>query len=342
LKLYEITIRPLSGFGTPLKGDTLFGHFCWQAAYDAALVNGGLEKALAVYDKKPFAVFSSAFPKVKKGGAKYVLPRPHLPLSWLFPGQEMSRKEQYKKQKDLKAKKWMYLTEGLLLELPRTDFLDEARVATDALSTGVADQARMIENRGHGGFITRFSHTHNSINRLTQTTGGGNFAPFVMESTYYRPDIELAFFVLLDEEMTDIQRVVSGLNSVGRFGFGRDASTGMGRFVVCESNEGQIERPENASACYTLAPCVPEKASFQHMYFSPFIRFGKHGDRLATGGNPFKNPVVMADEGAVLIPKDTAVFEKRYVGTAVSGVSKADPGTRVQGYAPFLPFRLEI
>lgn len=342
MKLYEITIRPLSGFGTPLKGDTLFGHFCWQAAYDPGLAKGGLEKALAVYDKKPFAVFSSAFPKFEKEGFNYVLPRPDIPLSWLFQKQGMSREEQYKKQKDLKARKWMYLTEGLLLELSKIAFLDEAQVISDALSIGLAEQARMIEKAGHGGFITQFAYTHNSINRLTQTTGGGEFAPFLMESTYYYPEAELALFVLIDEEMTDIQRVVSGLESVGRFGFGRDASTGMGRFEVCESDEAQIKRPDNANACYTLAPCVPEKSRFQHMYFSPFVRFGKHGDRLATAGNPFKNPVVMADEGAVLIPEDKTVFDRGYIGTAVSGVSKAEPGTVVQGYAPFLPFRLEI
>jgi hypothetical protein len=57
-----LTITPLSPFGTPLKGDTLFGHVCWQAAEDPALLDGGLERWVGLYPERPFAVFSSAFP----------------------------------------------------------------------------------------------------------------------------------------------------------------------------------------------------------------------------------------------------------------------------------------
>lgn len=332
MKLYEIIIRPVSGFGTFLKGDTLFGHFCWQVAYDPGLVEGGLEEALAVYNRKPFAVFSSAFPRFKKDKKYYVLPRPDIPLSWLFPGGDMSREERYKSIKDFKSRRWMYLSEGLVLELSRTEFLDDTRVAADAMSLATPERMQII---------SLFTQQHNAINRLTQTTGGGDFAPFLTLTSFYYLEAELAIFVLIDEQMTDIERVVSGLKSIGRFGFGRDASTGLGRFEVCESEEVERAVPVGANAVYTLAPCVPEKAVFQKTYFSPFVRFGKHGDRLATAGNPFKNPVVMADEGAVLIPEDNAVLEKGYVGTAVSGVSKAEPRSVVQGYAPCLPFRME-
>ena len=34
MKLYAIVIETHSGFGTPLKGDTLFGQFCWEVAMD--------------------------------------------------------------------------------------------------------------------------------------------------------------------------------------------------------------------------------------------------------------------------------------------------------------------
>jgi len=66
VKLYEIIIKPESGFGTPLKGDTIFGHICWQVSYNPELLNGGLEKWIACYGERPFAVFSSAWPKIKK------------------------------------------------------------------------------------------------------------------------------------------------------------------------------------------------------------------------------------------------------------------------------------
>ena len=86
MKLYEITIKPVSGFGTPLKGDTLFGHVCWQAAYVAKILNGGLDKWIACYGEKPFAVFSTAWPKLcDKGKWFYAVKRPDVPLSRHFP-----------------------------------------------------------------------------------------------------------------------------------------------------------------------------------------------------------------------------------------------------------------
>ena len=93
MKFYEITIRPFSGFGTPLKGDTLFGHFCWQAAYRHDLIHDGLENGLSVYKEKPFAIFSSAFPKIGKKEKNYILKRPDVPLSWLFRTEGFAKEE---------------------------------------------------------------------------------------------------------------------------------------------------------------------------------------------------------------------------------------------------------
>jgi CRISPR-associated protein Csm4 len=62
VKLFVMTLEPQGALGTPLKGDTLFGHFCWQAQYDPDLINDGLESRLRSYAEAPFAVFSSAFP----------------------------------------------------------------------------------------------------------------------------------------------------------------------------------------------------------------------------------------------------------------------------------------
>ena len=63
MKIYEITIKPLSGFGTTLKGDTLFGHICWQAAYDDGLFGRSIESLLSNYSENPFVVMSSAYPR---------------------------------------------------------------------------------------------------------------------------------------------------------------------------------------------------------------------------------------------------------------------------------------
>ena len=194
---------------------------------------------------------------------------------------------------------------------------------------------------GSEEFTVFFSQPHNTINRLTQTTGTGQFAPFAEEGTYYYPETELALFVLLDEEVTDIARTVRALQAIGRYGYGKNASSGQGRFEVGDYSELTLPDSSGAKACYTLAPSIPEKKSYSHVYFRTFVRFGKHGDRLARSSNPFKNPVIMLDEGAVLIPEGSCLSRKPYLGTAIAGVSKSLPESVVQGYAPLLPFKLE-
>ena len=341
MKFYEITIRPFSGFGTPLKGDTLFGHFCWQAAYNPSLVQGGLKNVLSVYDEKPFAIFSSAFPKFEKKDTNYILKRPDIPLSWLFPTYKFTKEEKYKKIKDFKKQKWMVIKGEVKIDLSNTKFLTDQQLFEESLSIATPETKQIMEKFEDKNFSTSFSQPHNTINRLTQTTGTGIFAPYSMENIYFCPETEMALFVLIDEDLTDIGKIIEGLKNIGKFGFGRDASTGMGRFDVSESDEIMINENDIANAFYTLAPCVPEKNIFQKIYFSPFVRFGKHGDSLANAKNPFKNPVIMADEGAVFIPKDKNIFKKPYIGKSISGVSKAEPDTVVQGYAPYLPLKLE-
>jgi len=325
VKRYEFTLHPLSDFGTPLKGDTLFGCFCWQAANDGSLVNGGLDEALKGYDQKPFAVFSSAFLKVGNAKATYVLKRPDLPLGKLFPDHGTDRKERYNNLKENKKRKWMAVENELAVDLKKVRFLSGDEVHHEFGVGPVIPSAR----------------AHNSINRLTLSTGTGPFAPYEMETLCYAPNITLAIVVLVDEELTTAEQVRKGLDRVGKFGFGRDASIGMGRFKVNACQE--LAHPESAQdqGSYTLAPCVPNAFESDRIFFSPFIRFGKHGDQLAGQGHPFKNPVIMADEGAVLLNQPRAALDKPYVGKAVRGISKAQQTAVMQGYTPYIPITLE-
>jgi CRISPR-associated protein Csm4 len=105
LKLCEVIIKPMSAFGTLLKGDTLFGQFCWQAVYDSELLSGGLEKRLSEYHENPFAIFSSAVVKLSSG--EYVLKRPDMPLTRLFDIENQECHE-FLKQKKEKKKQVLY------------------------------------------------------------------------------------------------------------------------------------------------------------------------------------------------------------------------------------------
>jgi len=343
LKLYEITIKPSSGFGTPLKGDTLFGHFCWQAAYDRELLNGGLERWIACYPDRPFAVFSSAWPKFldEKGKSTLAVKRPDLPLSMIFTESAGGRREAIRTRKEKAGKKWLLLDESLRVSLAGPFYNNEG-LRRKALKEVTSDTRSVLRGREEVTFIKDQEKAHNTINRLTGTTGEGMFSPYTTLNTYFFPETELAVLVLLDIEATGIEKVEEALERIGVMGYGRDASTGCGRFTLGEVEERELPVVEDADACYALGPVVPPPGIFREVFFSPFIRFGRHGDRLATSGNPFRNPVVMADEGAVLIPSGEGVFQRPFIGSAVLDTSKALPETVVQGYAPYLPMKMEI
>lgn len=326
MKTYEITIQPKSGFGTPLKGDTIFGHLCWQAAYDQTLFGASLADLLAIYAESPFLVVSSAYPKLRDANdIRYAMQRPTLPMSMLFDAAALESD-----RKKLKACSWMLLDKGERIGSFR--------------SAEYVDEQTLLEKIGKNAsrLVEIFDQPRNAINRLTGTTGAAPFAPFAVEQSVYLPDLELAIFVVADGSIS-LGNIKSAFERIGAIGFGKDASVGLGRFVVTEATEFDLSAlgSETPNACYTLSPCVPQKGAWVNSFFCPFTRFGRHGDAFAKSGKPFKNPVVMADDGAVFVPYDSEkIFTRPYFGSAVTGVSKAEPETVVQGYAPYIPVKI--
>ena len=342
VKLYEIIIKPKSGFGTPLKGDTIFGHICWQASYNPELLNGGLEKWIAGYGERPFAVFSSAWPKIRKGSAMYyAVKRPDFPPNRLFPPSVKDRRKALEQKKEILKKKWLLVSENLGISLAAGNFITDEELLTLSFQELTGQTRKAMRKKADRQLKAPFIQPHNTINRATMTTGRGMFAPFAETADFYYPETELAIFVLIDEDATDIDRMSTAIERIGTVGFGRNASTGCGRFSLAKSTEKAWSPKAEADACYTLAPAIPEKGLYKDCWFTPFTRFGRHGDALAVSKNPFKNPVIMTDEGAVFIPADRNVFSKPYLGCAAFNVSKVLSGAVTQGYSFYLPFKLE-
>lgn len=338
MEFYEIPLVPKSAFGTPLKGDTLFGHFCWQAVHNPSLLEGGLDAQLSRYPEEPFLIFSSAFPRLNKGRQGWAVKRPDLPLHFLESGRG-SRREQMQAEKELKKKQWIRLNIWGGLSLYQAEYLPDSEVFENYNGSS---SPRLTVGQENEGFSLSVIRAHNTINRLTGTTGEAPFTPYASEVIVYPPGLELAVFALLDTKATSIERVVEGLSNIGRFGFGRDASTGLGRFAVGEPRPLPDPGLADAGALYTLAPSVPAPSEFENIWFAPFVRLGKHGDRYALSGNPFKNPVVMADEGAVLVTTRGSTWNERpYVGRSIHNVSLSDTKTVVQGYSPVIPLAME-
>lgn len=341
-RTYVVTIKPDSAFGTPLKGDTLFGQFCWQIAEDPGLSNRPLSELLKDYENTPFLVFSSAWPVfVENGKWTYALPRPEVPL-FMLEGAEgnSSCAERLRKRKENKGKRWLLMSEELTSKVDWSNLIDDRELFFRIQDTFSSSERERFSKNPELKAVIQAEQQHNTINRETMTTGKGMFAPYVMKNTWYMPGMELAVFFAINGDSIAIDKVLLGLERIGRYGFGRDASTGLGRFSLGECEEIKWPECQKGQAVFTLAPAVPERGRYKRVYFRPFTRFGRHGPQLAHTGRPFKNPVVMADEGAVLMPEANDNISQPWIGQAVTGVSKAMPETVTQGYAMALPIEL--
>lgn len=321
----KVTLIPRTAFATPLLGDTLFGQLCWAIRHGWG--EARLEGLLAGYTAgRPFVVVSDAFPAGH-------LPLPALPSRlWAGAGGDPSQR------KALKRRIW----------LPEADFPRPL-----AQWQGLARESGQV-----GGSASRIQ-AHNSLNRLTLTTGSGDgFAPHGVRQWWHTPGARLDLHLRLDEARPDAlgrAELAAALAAIGAAGFGRDASAGLGKFTLEGSPAEAVLSSHDASdAWLTLAPCAPQGLGFDpaRSHYRPFTRYGRHGDEAARREAPFKAPLLMAATGALFSPRpmggeagvrETADWTRGFIGQGLGGdgsLSSVLPQTVHQGYAPALPVRL--
>ena len=323
MHLHRLTLRPLTAFGTPLAGDTLFGQLCWTLRHQHG--NAHLNALLDGYTAgRPFAVVSDGLPHG-------FVPLPNLPSSaWNSSTSE---------RKVLKKKRWLPLDQ-LASPLPAWQGLasSDAEVATALIGKDATGKSAPGQ--------TERAQPHNTLNRLTGTTGEGAFAPYAMPQLWFHPEMRFDLYIALDTERLSLAELEAGFDAIGKVGFGRDASIGLGKFErMGETTTSAPPLPDNANsnvnAWLTLGPCAPQGQGFcpQRSYYQTLTRFGRHGDAAVQSGNPFKRPVMLARAGAVFRPEALAAGQC-FIGQGLSGVSDAMPETVHQGYAPALPIAL--
>ena len=317
MQTYRLTLQPVTAFGTPLAGDTLFGQLCWALRH--RLGNDRLNELLMGYTQgQPFAVISDAFPQG-------FLPLPSLPSSFL--------QDSVVDRKTLKKKRWIAIEEtGAPL----------AAWQSRALSDSEAAQRITPEN---GPLHSEHAQAHNSINRRTGTTGEGQFAPYTQPQTWFAPGLAFDVYLVIDEQRLTLADLLAALGDIGDTGYGRDASIGLGKFRL--SGDAQPEplasgrSPEPANAWLTLGPCAPQGLGFckERSHYQPLTRFGRHGDIAVHTGNPFKRPILMTRSGSVFWP-ETPASDCHFIGQGIGGVSASHPETVAQGYAPVFGIHL--
>lgn len=311
MKRFRATIQPQTAFITPLYGDTLFGQCCWALRH--LYGESALQTWLDGYTRgKPFMVVSSAF-------IEGYINRPTMPLN------EMGFDTTGTDRKAVKGKTHMPLS---VLQHALASWHKEA-----------ISSAELQEKLGVHNIKLEQGRTHNSINRQTGTTGSeGGFSPYDRQLTWYHPALKLAIYLVLDEARISAEQAQQALRAVGQQGFGKEASSGLGKFELLDFFEWSPPAAQNANAWYTLAPCAPQGLNWQaeRCYYQPFVRFGRHGDVAVHSGKPFKNPVMLAQAGAILSPA-AGVGDELFTGQGLGGVSKAITSTVQQGYTPVLP-----
>lgn len=314
MRTFKLTLRPESAFGTPLAGDTLFGHLCWALRWRQG--EAGLTALLKGYTRgQPFVVLSDALPAG-------LLPRPNLPASRLLrAGDPEFDPKQRKADKQLA---WLPAEQA-------------ARPMVDWVRVGL-DKARSVQTE---------VRTQNTIHRLTGTTGTGVFAPRQVDTLVHAPGAMLEVFAVLDTDRLPLPSFVQALADIGVNGFGRDASTGLGKFtLVGEAAAHSWPTPPGARHALTLAPCAPLPADLDadDCHYQPVTRFGRHGSLHVLTGRPFKRPLLLLRSAAVLAwrhpSNECPAFHGQGLGGLAQPISAAEPATVHQGYAPVLPLAL--
>lgn len=303
------TLQPQSAFGGAIRGDTLFGQLCW-----AVLHRWGEQRLAGLLEGytqgQPFLVVSDAFP------AGY-LPRPALPLHRFDTATGVGRKA-------VKKRLWLPREH---FSVPLHQWLHHA-VSADEVDSLARPRAQ----------------PHNTINRVTGTTGVAEFAPYTQSRQWYAAGALLDLYIAIDASRLDVEELRRLLRDVGGFGYGRDASIGLGKFELGRCELSEWPRQPDADTAMTLAPCAPGGLDprEERCWYQPFTRFGRHGDRAVHSGRPFKTPILMMDTAALLQSVDASV--PLFLGRGLGGdgsLSRAIAGTVHQGYAPALALRME-
>lgn len=286
MKLCRFTITPLSPWAGMLRSDTLYGLICWHVAEgEGEVACRELVDAFCA-DRAPFQLSSAMT-------AGYI-PMPALPspARGIFrqlaagEGQKdkpddirlfdiLQRFKKFRKQAWLPVRDWERAKSNLsMLAL----FLGQ-RGGEDAR------KARKLSK-------TAFE-PHVSIDRRTGSASEGQL--FFMRRHYFDPGVRLHLYARAE----DPEYLAKYLELIGETGFGRDASTGNGRFALESDKDFQPDSLDvrEANASLLLSVCASPAMGAVDGYYRTEVKRGKTGPGY---GNPFKKPFLMLQEGSVL------------------------------------------
>ncbi|MEW6488321.1 MAG: hypothetical protein AB1578_10490 [Thermodesulfobacteriota bacterium] len=273
MNVWQIDFTLEGALGTPLRSNTLWGHLCWAVRHRDG--EGALERWLTAQEREPL-LLSDAFPRGW-------LPRPLLapsPLAELPPA-PTERLVRASRLKKLKRRAW--LTAGDFAALQQG--MSEARLLERWEACSKPDLEGTVTKR----------RARNSIDRRTGRTPDDGGLYFQDEVWYPGAGPHLWGFAcaenLTASELEDL------LNAVGRSGYGRDASTGRGRFraAVREDSTGLFRHRGNRWMTLSRGTLSP---GMRRPRYRLETHYGRLGGERAAAGSPFKHPLLLVASGS--------------------------------------------
>jgi CRISPR type III-A-associated RAMP protein Csm3 len=290
MNTYRLTLQPLSAFGTPLAGDTLFGQLCWALRHrsatqpspssSTATPPGGPSRSSPTASRRPPATARAALPaggppatstaRPSSGGAGCPSP-PAEPL----PG-------------------WQALAR------------DDA-AAAHAIGGRPAPRSRPSAP----------SPTTPSTARPAAPAPAPS--PLQPAPAVVRQRRALRPVRVLDETRLPLAELLAALTQIGHTGFGRDASTGLGKFALVgepwptPSPPAAPARPGSASALRPQGQGYCPRRS----YYQPSPASAATATSPVHAASPFKRPLLLARAGGLFVPLRPA--GRPFIGQGLGG-----------------------
>ncbi|MCA9310562.1 MAG: hypothetical protein KDA21_05100 [Phycisphaerales bacterium] len=314
MPIYRVALLLRSSLGTPLAGDTLWGHIAWGVCYREG--EAGVAAWLDAYDHgEPPLVISDPLP------AGY-FPRPRLPRP--VTGVETPTRSEAHDFKTIGKRQWV--SHNVWSRIASE--LSAARVF-EGIST-----SSQPESGRHAGTL------HAGINRLTGGTdqeGGGLL--YAVERTWYAAPARFDVWAHSSGGVEEVRRWFDdGLSG----GYGRDGASGLGHIEVEDVQPVDLPPCAGANAVMTLGPLTPAVGDPARGFMSLQTRAGRLGGVFAIGATPSgstvrqKRPVHALERGSILLTDDP----RPWYGRVLRGVHE-DPAIRHCGLTIAIPCRLE-
>lgn len=265
------------------------------------------------------------------------LPRDHLPRPLLQPG---DRPEQaagesrqaflHRLQLDKKLRKTAFVsvTDFVELRAGLSETSLQARLRQRAAERERAERARPRQRSRPLSLTVR--QAHNTIDRLTGTTPEVGGLYFVDEE--WRRDAATEMDVYAQGEIGD-EGLQALLDTVGEFGFGRDANLGRGRFAATVEPADPRLFAHDGNRLLSLSHGVLTD-NMAAPFYKLHTHYGKLGGLYAGGErSPFKHPLLLARPGATFSPADAGPF-----GALLAGVHPHHPEICQNAWHLCLPF----